>query len=490
VNKIKQRLKFSILASSVFLAACSVKPVMMTENEHKARVTKDSSQLYIDQETLSAPLTLHQAMARAIRYNLDHRLKVMEEALASDMLAVARLDMLPQLAFNAGYRGRNNYAGASSRSLLTGSESLEASTSQEKDRLVADLGLSWNILDFGVSYYRAKQQADRLMIVQERRRKVIHNIQDVRSAYWRALTAQKVLRDLEPLMERVESALMAARKIETHGLQSPLESLSYQRRLLNSLRQLTDARKNLLTAKTELATLMSLPMGTEFTLAEQESSVPTVNLSIETLEQQALLQRPELREEGYHDRISAVEVKRTMASLMPAITLNTTYNHDSNKYNYNSSWFDFSAMISGNLMDIITLSQRMDIAKAQAGVVDTRRLALNMAVLSQVHISLLNFAQASEAYEINDALDQVENRMLDYVKASASSQSGSELEVIEREINTVLAELRKGESFARMQTAYGRVFLSAGSDPLPDSIADYNINTLAEAIASGESAWD
>ena len=36
---------------------------------------------------------------------------------------------------------------------------------------MVDLGLSWNVLDFGVSYYQSKQNADRLLVAQERRRK-------------------------------------------------------------------------------------------------------------------------------------------------------------------------------------------------------------------------------------------------------------------------------------------------------------------------------
>ncbi|MGI9275077.1 MAG: TolC family protein, partial [Endozoicomonas sp.] len=486
----KTVMKISVLASAVFLAACSVKPVVISENEHQARITEDKTQMYADQEAITESLTLYQAMARAIRYNLDHRLKVMEEALASDMLEVSRLDMLPQLTYNAGYRGRNNYTGASSRSLLDGTESLVVSTSQEKERLVGDLGLSWNILDFGVSYYRAKQQADRLMIVAERRRKVIHNIiQDVRGAYWRAVTAQRVLSDIEPLMARMESALDAARKVEKRGLQAPEESLSYQRRLLTSMRQLHEARKELLTAKTELATLMSLPAGTQFSLAETRAGLPEIGQSVTEMEELALLQRPELREEGYHNRISATEIKRTMASLMPSLTLNTTYSHDSNRYNYHSSWFDTSAMISGNLMDIFTMPQRMDVARAQGEVVDTRRMALNMAVLSQVHISLINFAEASASYRTDNALDRVENRLLHHASSAASSNSGNELDVIEKEMNALLAELYKGESYAEMQTAYGQVYLSIGADPLPASIANYDINTLADALSSGEAGW-
>ena len=61
-------------------------------------------------------------------------------------------------------------------------ESLRPSTSQERERTLANLNFSWNALDFGVSYYRAQQKADQVLMAEERRRKVVQNVlQDVRN---------------------------------------------------------------------------------------------------------------------------------------------------------------------------------------------------------------------------------------------------------------------------------------------------------------------
>ncbi|WP_185076739.1 TolC family protein, partial [Pseudomonas frederiksbergensis] len=96
---------------------------------------------------------------------------------------------------------------SSSQSVLTGTQSLEPSTSQDRERRVGDLTMVWNVLDFGVSYISAKQQGDQRLIVQERRRKVINTIvQDVRSAYWRAVAAERLLTQIDSLMARVDTA--------------------------------------------------------------------------------------------------------------------------------------------------------------------------------------------------------------------------------------------------------------------------------------------
>jgi outer membrane protein len=52
------------------------------------------------------------------------------------------------------------------------------------------------VLDFGVSYYRAQQKADQILMAEERRRKVIQNVlQDVRNSLLAgALGAQRLIR--------------------------------------------------------------------------------------------------------------------------------------------------------------------------------------------------------------------------------------------------------------------------------------------------------
>ncbi|MGI9275379.1 MAG: TolC family protein [Endozoicomonas sp.] len=484
-------LKKAVPLTSALLAACSVTPVPITNMEHKQRVAADISTLYVDQEQVTAPVTLHEAIARSIKYNLDHRLKVMESALANKMFAVSKLDLLPKAGFSAGYTERSNEAASSSRSLATGQESLVTSTSQDKDRRIADLGITWNVLDFGVSYYRAQQQADRWLIAQERRRKVIHNIiQEVRSAYWRAHSADRVLHDLDPLLVRVEKALKQARTVERKKLKPPVEALSYQSRLLSVLSQLHEVRRNLMTAKTQLASLMNLPAGTEYRLANGEMSfTPKVDIPMEELERQALEMRPELREEGYNDRISALEVKRTMASLMPSLQFNTSYNYDSNSYNENSNWAEFSALIVGDLMDVVTIGDRMELAEAQGEVVKTRRMALSMAVMTQVHVAMLQYHQSVDAYSTAMAIDDVEQKILGHMKASRATRVANEQELIEAELKAILAELKKGDSFARLQSSYGNIFLSIGADPLPETVASHDLKTLSNALRQGEEAW-
>jgi len=242
----------AVLISVWVLAGCAVKPKPATQAEVSNRVNEDTARMYLNQEPIAGPVTMEEAVARALKYNLDYRLKKMESALASSLADYSRYDMLPQLLATAGYRGRGNYSGGTSISIVTGQETLSASTSEERSHLLGGADFSWNILDFGVSYYRARQQADQFLIAEERRRKVVQNLlQDVRAAYWRALGAQRLETQAKNVLERANVALANSREAEVQRIIPPVLALNYQRALLDATSMLNQRRQDLAFAKSE-----------------------------------------------------------------------------------------------------------------------------------------------------------------------------------------------------------------------------------------------
>lgn|GEM_PF-6895012 len=81
----------------------------LSSDELAKKTAADRIAAQQDVEPITGPLSLDEAIARALKYNLDRRVKVMEEALTLDQLDAA----------------------------------------------------SWDMLDFGLSYIAAKEQADR-----------------------------------------------------------------------------------------------------------------------------------------------------------------------------------------------------------------------------------------------------------------------------------------------------------------------------------------
>ncbi|WP_454563415.1 TolC family protein [Pseudomonas sp. AIG] len=479
----------SLLALAISGCAVTSEPIERSVSEQRAK--SDLQGMYKDQEPLRGPLTLHQAMARAVKYNLEGRLKIMEEALAKRQLDLASFDMLPRMALDAGYVGRNNVNASSSQSVRTGTQSLEPSTSQDRDRDVADLTMVWNVLDFGVSYISAKQQGDQRLIVQERRRKVINTIvQDVRSAYWRAMAAERLLKQIDSLMARVQTARDNSQTLSDQRIGDPVQSLGYQRSLIEATRQLEEQRRALSLAKTELATLINLPLGTPLTLATDDGyQIPELKVDLAKLEQEALTSRPELREQDYQTRISAAETRKAMLRLLPGLEFSAGGHYDSNSFLVEQGWADYGVKVTWNLFNVISAPAAINVAKAGEEVATARRQAMSIAVLAQLYVANANYQEAMRQFKTNQQLSDIDGQIVGQLRNRHQAAGIGELELIQGELNNLQADLRRDLSYADLRNAYGQIFASAGLDPLPDQVQSTEVQSIATALANRESAW-
>ncbi len=484
-----------LFAAAFAVVGCEIAPEPLTVEEHRARAQEDLAAMFAEVEPVDGPIDLYEAMARAIRYNLDRREELLNTVVSQRTLDLVTLDMLPQLSIEAGFNERSNENASSSESLATGVESLEPSFSEDTGIATAGLTFSWNILDFGVSYYRAQQQADRVLIAREQRRRVVHAIiQDVRLAYWRAVAAQRLSGRIEPLIARVRIALDNARQLEEQRLQPPLEALEFQRTLLNTLDQLTTLQRELVGSKAQLAALMNLPPGGDYEVVvpadDEMFDLPEIGLSPTEMEQVALINRPEVREESYQARIAQLETRRVMLSMLPGLSFDGGLNFSSNSFLVNSNWATGGVNVTWNLLNLIQGHNNVRLAEANVDLADARRLALSMAVLAQVNVSYLRFEQAQAEFDSAFQLWDVESRIREATVSRAQTAAIGELDVIQAEVAAVVSELRRDAAYAGVQNAYGAMLVSIGADPLPAEVDDFNIETLSAGIREAISAWE
>lgn len=123
-------------------------------------------------------------------------------------------------------------------------------------------------------------------------------MQDVRAAYWRAVSAERILPALKMLDEWVKSALEKAQAVQDEKLATPLVPLQYKLDLLNTQRYIQQLFRELLTAKLQLAALINLPPDQEHAMVlmvpERESGTLNLPPDMAVLEDRALEARPEL----------------------------------------------------------------------------------------------------------------------------------------------------------------------------------------------------
>ncbi|MET0540187.1 MAG: TolC family protein [Variovorax sp.] len=483
-TRLPSRPTWAAIGAALLLAGCNMNPVKVTPEEVADRVRNDKAQMYKDQVPLGGPIGYSDALARALKYNLDYRLKMMEGTLARGLLDVSALDMLPKLVADAGYNDRSNDSGGISVGIEDGIQSLRPSTSETRSHYYGRATLSWNALDFGISYYRAKQAGDEVNIADERRRKILQNIvQDVRNAYWRALGAQRLLADADQLATRIEDALNKSREGERAGVLPPTQGLAYQRALLDSMSLVNAKRQEMQFAKRELAALMSLPPGVDFTLVDSaDAGLSPAPLDLDKLEVAALTNRPELLEEDYKARIGALEAKKQIAALFPSLNVYGGVRYDSNSYLYNSNWADTGLNLSMDLIRLAAIPAIQRTNEARQKTDEARRMALTMAVLTQVRVSVERYKLAVVDQDLAAESSRVDQRLSSVSRAGASNRLESELESLRTDSRALVSRFQLATAYAATQAAYGRVLNSVGIDLLPETVTATDIPTLAKAI--------
>lgn len=463
----------ALLGVVLALGGCAL-PHPLTDVERLAEEDRDRIGMFGNQEPLRHPLTLHEAFARALKYNLDGRVKLIEEALSQDDLDLSRYDLLPKAYISTPFTSRNNVNASSSQSIATGQQSLVPSTSTDQNDLSADLLISWNILDFGVSYFAARQQADRVLIGREERRKVVQILlQDVRRAFWRAASAQRLNRQIADSIQAAEAALPNARKVETEGLRSPVDSLRYQKALLDLIRQLEAARAQLAVSKTELAQLINLPLDQPYSLAVPgELRIKTVSLPIGQMEETALLLNPDIRELSYQKRISVDETRKALLKLLPGITLSYDPSFDSNSFLVNHQWATAGVRIGGYLSNLLTFPTTYRRAQDGETLADLKREAMSMAVLAKLHIAYQQYLDASKQFRRAQQVADVDQRLYEQIRNRNATDVGGDLERISAQVSAEMSQLQRYQSYAETQSALGRLYATMGIDPLPEGEVD------------------
>jgi outer membrane protein TolC len=465
--------------------SCVIKPVPLTTDEVQSRVKEDRAVLTKDQEPLSGPMDLYEAMARALKYNLDARVELMHKMLAETQLDLSHYAMLPRLAANAGFDGRSNFTGGVAQSLLTGRQVLEPFTSAERNIFSADLSLSWNVLDFGLSYIRAKQAADDVLIADEERRRVANRVmQEVRVAYWRAVSAERILPSLKLLDEWVKSALDKAQAVQDERLSTPLVPLQYKLDLLNTQRYIQQLFRELNTAKLQLAALINLPPGKEkdmmLMVPERESKNLTLPSDMTTLEDRALEARPELRMIDYRRRINAQETKAAILEMLPSLNLQAGGNYSSNTFLFNNHWAAYAARASWNLLTLLRYPARAKTIEAQDKVLHTQKLALTMAIMSQVHISLAQVAYTKKEVSTAVLYYDTQSQIAEQTRLAWRVARVSEQAVLRERVAQVAAQLRYDAVEAEAQTAWASLLAAVGEDVLPNDLTqEQSLSDLA-----------
>ncbi len=455
-----------LLASSLILTGCGGEPVSLDSLSHDALLTQDRIESGQGQ---TITLSLSDALKIGVAQNLDARVAAVEVLVQDGNVTLNQLEALPSLKTSRGYVGRSNDGASSSRSVLSGLQSLEPSQSTESNRMVSEFTASWNLLDAVLALNEAQSTKDETRIASERYTKVIQNIErDIYSAYWRSLAYQKSRVETKRLLvdcENQNRKLMMAADERLMSASVVAEKVS---RLSDRQRTLREFNNRLGLADYELKALLSLSQNTNLVLIspstnEENAYKRMLSSDLKSQEWQALKNRPEMREDILQKNIALRDIRQEVIKTFPGADILFSYNNDSNKYLQDNTWMNFSASIVQNVLNLLTAPVRISAAKDKAQLEDIKRQALSAAILAQVHIARHRLEETKLAYQDTQVATRITSRRARAAYAEKDTGFSSGYDSLLTRIEGQIERIRGHMAYADIQDSYAAFVNTLGA---------------------------
>jgi outer membrane protein TolC len=458
------------LAALLVMPGCASMHSALTQNEVSGFSSDIAQAAAYQAEPITGVIDVHDAIARAIKYNTDIRVKELEITVAEADARLQNASLLPNLVADSSYYSRD--------SNRTGFNALPNSLG-----LSNGLSLSWDILDFGLSCVRASQSADKALYhAEDLRRTALRIAQETRLAYWRAVALERLNRRIAAIDQEVNTALKASDLAAKDPAMDPIAALSVSRDILTSQREINQLRAGLAGALEQLKQFINVPAGQPIKLKDAREPEFKSRWLLDSGDAvtAALENRAEIRQLMYQMRITDDEVNAQLLQVLPGVSLQTGLSNASLTAISSSNWIGWGAKAAWHLMNLLRLPVSMDAIDSQKDLLRQQALAMAVSISMQVHISSAQYGIARQSLHDSERLLSVQKQLERHESAAAAVGQASAQALAKERIATVLADARRGLAYADLESAYGTYLISLGADVLDMSkVHDASVSDLA-----------
>ncbi|MFP4350968.1 MAG: TolC family protein, partial [Desulfococcaceae bacterium] len=441
--------------------------------ERRQNLTADRAILHQNDIVLEDTLlSMDEAINIGLANNLERRISQALIDIADDAARSEKLRMLPSLTVNGNIAYRDELPQREFIDVTTGETQLSNSVSQERFQRTASANLTWNLLDFGLSYLRSRQVAHQSEIRRlEKRRQAQTLALDIATAYRQAALAEANLSYITEMAELTKKFKESANALVQERRLDPIVAREIERDLTGLAVTAGDLQGEMSGARITLCRLMGIsPMSKfeldteEFLFSRLESLPDPRRINPEKLEAFALQNRPELFSEDLQERIQQDEARAALVSMFPGVRLNGSYMYDGDKFLVNSTWTTVGADL---VYDLLSLPAGWyDYKVKKKGVEHSRlqRLLLTSSIIAQIHLALHDYGVRQNQFRLYNTAYEVRTDLLRMTRERnvAGTAGFPDTLVTERMMETAVGRIQRGRQLAALFNAYDTLAVSLG----------------------------
>jgi hypothetical protein len=415
------------------------------------------------------PLTLEDAIDYAVIFNLDAAVAELERDIQEEAAVGAKLKMLPSLTMGGELGYRDKYD-ASFSSPLFGEEGFQAfNYSRDKATRKFDLELSWNLLDFGISYYQQRQAFNKFRITEQNRRRVIQNLKlDVTKTFWRMQVSRAAMQLADRLIERLKNReKVLLNQIESR-LVSEIDVLETTSALSEMKLKMSEFEREFQEHKQKLTTLMGFTKQLDFEMAPVDFSFPIekMDINLKELEIEALGQRPELYEQDLKELITVDEARIAMTKMAPDASIFYRLNYDFDSHLYYENWQNVGFKLSFDLLSIPYKQSRQREVIKTTEMIKKSRLSIATAILTQLNIAVVDHEYMIQKHGQAKDIEFTQEKLMEGRRRHAKLGNGKIEDVLKSEGRHLFSQVRSLSTYADIMIGKQRIFNTIGREEI------------------------
>jgi outer membrane protein TolC len=467
-----------MLASLVMLNGCTTTLYQNWDmaEQRRTNLAEDLSLLHPQSPVdVPDPLTVDTAIRIGLQNNLDMRISKVVAEITDENTVAEKLKRLPALNFNA--------------TLSQSSHSSDPDV--DKLQKSGSLSLTWNILDFGLSYIRSWQAAMQSEIRRmERLRQAQTLARDISTAYWKAVLAEQSLEQIRTLETEVKDYKTKAEILVSQKRLDPIASKAIEKKIVELAITAANLRAEISNGKIELCRLMGLSPGTLLNLAREDFRTFIEKMPMpETLEPQklemiSLNNRPEFFSSDFEVRVQQEEARAVLVSMFPGIQFSSSNYYNANSNYENNIWTVWGATISSSLLSLPSKYAEWQGQKKSIEMVKLQRVMLTAGVIVQAHMSLHDYTVKRRQFNLYDDSFAIAEDLLRMSRERHELGLLSNWALTQRMLEEVVARLERDRRIVEVINAYNTLLVTMGLnyDRWTESISEIDENALPEDI--------
>jgi outer membrane protein TolC len=336
-------------------------------------------------------LSLEEAVNIGLCVNWKVRFQQTMERVQREIATAETLKMLPTLSVDGEVSKRSN--------LFLVRET--APSSELTTRRVGVGGL-WNLIEFGITYFKSKQERLRVKVVEQQKIRSRHQlILEITASYWKCVAYYNLIKDQEKAIQLLKERIAVLNEEIEQDLITKAEGLAITSELYKKITELTLLERQYDTFRLELLNNMGLPASTEVSfpvVTLEDLFIPEVDMGY--LEELALSYRPELVVDDMQEKISVEEAKLNIIKALPGFNLFLDHDWDKNIFLIHKHWSNIGFRA---LWDFFSIPSQLSLKKAacnQALYYREERLSISAGILSQVNLSYQELQNILKEYVV------------------------------------------------------------------------------------------